>query len=138
MKQLIEVKIQMERLLNKLINDDLSDKERTEIALAIDKLSPDPYWSASKMQINWSEQALSEVENIVNYIAEHNVVAALEMDDLIRNSVMILKQMPRAGRYGRVANTRELVIHRNYIVIYEIGLDSITILNVKHASQKYP
>ncbi len=29
-------------------------------------------------------------------------------------------------------------IHRNYIVIYEIGLDSITILNVKHASQKYP
>lgn len=43
------------------------------------------------MQINWSEQALSEVENIVNYIAEHNVVAALEMDDLIRNSVMILK-----------------------------------------------
>ena len=90
------------------------------------------------MQINWSEQALSEVENIVNYIAEHNVVAALEMDDLISNSVMILKQMPRAGRYGRVANTRELVIHRNYIVIYEIGLDSITILNVKHASQKYP
>lgn len=67
-----------------------------------------------------------------------HVVAALEMDDLIRNSVMILKQMPRAGRYGRVANTRELVIHRNYIVIYEIGLDSIIILNVKHASQKYP
>lgn len=90
------------------------------------------------MQINWSEQALSEVENIVNYIAEHNVVAALEMDDLIRNSVLILKQIPRAGRYGRVANTRELVIHRNYIVIYEIGFDSITILNVKHASQKYP
>ena len=90
------------------------------------------------MQINWSEQALLETKNIVNYIAEHNVVAALEMDDLIRNSVVILKQMPRAGRYGRVANTRELVIHRNYIVIYEIGLDSITILNVKHAGQKYP
>ncbi|WP_238373524.1 type II toxin-antitoxin system RelE/ParE family toxin [Kingella kingae] len=46
--------------------------------------------------------------------------------------------MPRVGRYGSVANTRELVNHRNYIVIYEIGLDSITILNVKHASQKYP
>lgn len=83
-------------------------------------------------------QALSEAENIINYIAEHNIVAALEMDDLIRNSVLILKNMPRAGRYGRVANTRELVIYRNYIVIYEIGLDSITILNVKHAIQKYP
>lgn len=90
------------------------------------------------MQINWSEQALSEAENIVNYIAEHNIVAALEMDDLIRNSVLILKQMPRAGRYGRVANTRELVIHRNYILIYEIGLGGITVLNVKHTSQKYP
>lgn len=90
------------------------------------------------MQINWSEQALVEAESIVNYIAQHNVVAALEMDDLIRNSVMILKQMPRAGRYGRVANTRELVIHRNYMVIYEIGLDNITVLNVKHTGQKYP
>ncbi|MDK4554532.1 type II toxin-antitoxin system RelE/ParE family toxin [Kingella kingae] len=88
--------------------------------------------------MNWSEQALSEAEDIINYIAEHNIVAALEMDDLIRNSVLILKNMPRVGRYGRVANTRELVIHRNYIVIYEIGLDSITILNVKHAIQKYP
>lgn len=90
------------------------------------------------MQINWSEQALSEAENIVNYIAEDNVVAVLEMDDLIRNLVLILKQIPHAGRYGRVANTRELVIHHNYIVVYEIGLDSITLLNVKHTSQKYP
>ena len=63
MKQLIEVKIQMERLLNKLINDDLSDKERTEIALAIDKLSPDPYWSD---YIFWSDDYLNE-DTSINY-----------------------------------------------------------------------
>ncbi len=30
------------------------------------------------------------------------------MDDLIRHSVLILKYMPRVGRYGRVANTRDV------------------------------
>ncbi|WP_038312614.1 type II toxin-antitoxin system RelE/ParE family toxin [Kingella kingae] len=60
------------------------------------------------------------------------------MDDLIRNSIFILKKMPRVGRYGSVAKHVSRLIRDNYIVIYEIGLDSITILNVKHASQKYP
>ena len=36
------------------------------------------------MQVKWSEQAVSEAEGIVNYIAGHNIAAALEMDDLIR------------------------------------------------------
>ena len=63
------------------------------------------------MQINWSEQALSEVENIVNYIAEHNVVAALEMDDLIRQSVLILEKCPEQ------ADTAESPIPANWSFI---------------------
>lgn len=46
--------------------------------------------------------------------------------------------MPRAGRYGRVVHTRELVIHKNYVVIYEIAAEYVLILNVKHTGQKYP
>lgn len=90
------------------------------------------------MQVKWSEQAVSEAEGIVNYIAGHNIAAALEMDDLIRQSVLILEKMPRAGRYGRVAHTRELVIHKNYVVVYEIAEEYVLILNVKHTGQKYP
>lgn len=90
------------------------------------------------MQVKWSEQAVSEAEGIVNYIAGHNIAAALEMDDLIRQSVLILEKMPRAGRYGRVVHTRELVIHKNYVVIYEIAAEYVLILNVKHTGQKYP
>ncbi|MFP5075132.1 type II toxin-antitoxin system RelE/ParE family toxin [Neisseria sp. WLZKY-1] len=90
------------------------------------------------MQVKWSEQAVSEAEGIVNYIAGHNIAAALEMDDLIRQSVLILEKMPGAGRYGRVAHTRELVIHKNYVVIYEIAAEYVLILNVKHTGQKYP
>lgn len=45
------------------------------------------------MQINWSEQTLLETENIVNYIAEHNVVAECETrkPTISLNSISIIK-----------------------------------------------
>ena len=46
--------------------------------------------------------------------------------------------MPLAGRYGKVADTRELVINRNYFVIYEIADNRVLILGVKHTRQRYP
>lgn len=90
------------------------------------------------MRINWSEKALAEAESIVNYIFAENPVAALETDDLIRHAVLILEQMPLAGKYGRVSNTRELVLNRNYFIIYEIASDHVLILGVKHTRQQYP
>ncbi|WP_373754153.1 type II toxin-antitoxin system RelE/ParE family toxin [Neisseria weixii] len=90
------------------------------------------------MQINWTTKALNDAENIINYIAEENPIAALETDDLIRKAVTILETMPLAGRYGNLPNTRELVIHRNYFIIYEILPDCVRILGVKHTRQQYP
>jgi plasmid stabilization system protein ParE len=37
-----------------------------------------------------------------------------------------------------VAGTLELVVHPNYIVILEQTLDTVTVLEVLHAAQKYP
>ena len=90
------------------------------------------------MRVEWSEKALNEAESIVNYIFEENPIAALETDDLIRNAIGLLEKMPLAGRYGKVADTRELVIHRNYFVIYEIADNRVLILGVKHTRQRYP
>lgn len=43
--------------------------------------------------------------------------------------------LPRIGGPGRVQGTRELVAHRNYILIYDIAGDLVRILRVLHATR---
>lgn len=47
--------------------------------------------------------------------------------------------MPNRGRYGRLENTREMVIPRlPYIVIYRVFEDRIIVLNIVHGAQRWP
>jgi len=41
-------------------------------------------------------------------------------------------------RRGRRPNTREAVVHPNYILIYRVGAEAIEILAVLHTRQEYP
>ncbi|QLQ12870.1 MAG: type II toxin-antitoxin system RelE/ParE family toxin [Brevundimonas sp.] len=41
-------------------------------------------------------------------------------------------------RDGREPNTREAVVHPNYILIYRIELNAVRVLRVIHATQRYP
>jgi toxin ParE1/3/4 len=59
--------------------------------------------------------------------------------------VTALKPVPNAWpttpfmhRTGRAPGTREAVVHPNYIVIYEVGSDSVTIRSVIHSRRQYP
>ncbi|MEI9850059.1 MAG: type II toxin-antitoxin system RelE/ParE family toxin [Sphingomonas sp.] len=45
---------------------------------------------------------------------------------------------PFAFRPGRIAGTREAVVHPNYIVIYRASAEIVEIVNVVHARQRYP
>ena len=47
-------------------------------------------------------------------------------------------QFPELGRRGRVARTRELVVHPNYIVIYAVRRHTIDVIRFLHARQHYP
>ena len=46
--------------------------------------------------------------------------------------------MPYLFRLGRVAGSREHVVHRNYIVVYQVGDKVIDVLRVLHSRQQYP
>lgn len=42
------------------------------------------------------------------------------------------------GRPGRAPGTQELVVHPNYIVIYDVTDDAIRILHLLHTSRQWP
>ena len=58
--------------------------------------------------------------------------------DAIVQSAENLPLMPYLFRPGRVPGTRELVVHPNYIVVYQVGSDMIDILRILHSGQQYP
>ena len=90
------------------------------------------------MVVLWTPMAEADLATIFDFIADDNLQAAVDMDRLLRKSGNSLAVFPYKGRLGRVAKTRELIAHPNYIVVYRIAGDSIQILSILHAAQQYP
>lgn len=55
-----------------------------------------------------------------------------------RSKASYLLAHPALGRLGRVAGTRELVAHQNYILVHDLAGDSLRILRVLHAARQWP
>lgn len=72
------------------------------------------------------------------YIADHNPVAAAALRATIFERVARLPANPRAHRTGRLAGTREMVVHPNYILVYAPAEDTVTILRVLHSARNWP
>lgn len=75
---------------------------------------------------------------IVDYIEQRNAAAAQSLHAAIVQSAENLPLMPDLFRAGRVPGTREIVVHPNYIVVYQVGSDVIDILRILHSRQQYP
>jgi len=92
------------------------------------------------MRVVWTEPAEEDRERIIFFIAQDNPQAALEMDDLFTDAAESLAAFPVRARPGRVSGTRELVVHRNYILVYgcDEAIGTIYIKAVLHASRQWP
>lgn len=91
------------------------------------------------MKLLWTDEALREIGDIIDYIAADNPSAARALTDRIISAVeTILPENPKAGRPGRVAGTRELLVHRSYIAAYSVDADRIVVLTVRHAARLWP
>ena len=90
------------------------------------------------MRLVWTRLANADRQKIREYIAQDNPAAALALDELFSEKTKRLVDHPNLGRPGRVAGTRELVAHQNYILIYDTVGDQVRLLRVLHASRQYP
>ena len=88
--------------------------------------------------IRWTEEATTDLVEILDYIEQRNANAAQNLQAAIVQSAENLPLMPYLFRPGRVPGTRELVVHPNYIVVYQVGSDMIDILRILHSRQQYP
>ena len=90
------------------------------------------------MALKWTKTALYNLSNIADYIATDNPERAKTFIQEIRLKTNMLSEFPSAGRAGRIAGTRGLVIHKNYIVAYRAKGEDVQIIRVHHVAQKYP
>ena len=95
------------------------------------------------MQLKWTDLAGTDLEKVEAHIAQDNspTVAIDVVMNIIDSTNLILPEHPRAGRQGRLKNTRELVIDGlPFIVIYRenISTNYIEVLRVLHNAQQWP
>ncbi len=95
------------------------------------------------MQLKWTDFAEIDLDKIEVHITQENspIVAIDVVMNIIDSVHLILPDHPRAGRQGRLKNTRELVIDGvPFIVIYRenISTNCIEILRVLHDAQQWP
>ena len=76
--------------------------------------------------------------DVWEYIAKDNPYAALEMDDLFDEAATRLGAHPNSGFSSDILGTRELVVHANYRLIYQVEADTIWILALMHTARHWP
>jgi addiction module RelE/StbE family toxin len=90
------------------------------------------------VKLVWTRLAQEDRRAIREYIAGDNLNAALAMDELVSEKAARLVTLPEMGKPVRVPKTRELVIHRSYILIYTIKTDQVQVLRLLHTARQWP
>ncbi|HFE6540624.1 TPA: type II toxin-antitoxin system RelE/ParE family toxin [Salmonella enterica subsp. enterica serovar Newport] len=89
-------------------------------------------------EIKWRKIALNDLLKIVDYIASDNPDAAQVLHDEIKQKVLALSENPLMYRPGRTPNTREMVVRKHYVVVYEFDEKKVNVLRVLHTAQLWP
>lgn len=82
--------------------------------------------------------ALADRDTIMDYIAQDNPAAAIELDDEFEAKAEQARQRPTLYKTGRVRGTREIVVRPNYVLVYRIEDEgnTLVVLRVLHAAQQ--
>lgn len=90
------------------------------------------------MELLWTPEAIQDREDIYDYIEADNPAAAVALDMLFAARAGSLPNHPNLGKPGRIAGTRELVVHQHYILVYDNVGDRVRVLRVLHAARQWP
>ncbi|WP_147462848.1 type II toxin-antitoxin system RelE/ParE family toxin, partial [Pseudomonas savastanoi] len=77
------------------------------------------------MQIIWRQRARMSLAKIIRYISNEDPKAAQAILERLQSAILPVADHPYLYRPGRVAGTRELVAHPNYVLVYRVTLERI-------------
>jgi addiction module RelE/StbE family toxin len=90
------------------------------------------------MRVIWRPAALTDRDNIINYICQDNPYAAVALDEVFEFKAELARQQPKLYRKGRILGTHEIVSTPNYIIVYTVLPKSVEIMRILHARQQWP
>ncbi|WP_137897502.1 type II toxin-antitoxin system RelE/ParE family toxin [Sphingomonas sp. 2SG] len=90
------------------------------------------------LSVIWDPDARADLYEITSYIADRNPAAATRIGLALQHAADRLPDHPYIHRPGRIAGTREAIVHPNYILVYRVSIHAIEVLAVLHARQHYP
>ena len=89
------------------------------------------------MKLRWSQRALADLQRLADRMAaDDKPLAAQAFVESIANRVARLEEFPLLGRQGRLDDTRELLVHKNYLVTYRLRADEVQLLQVWHVARE--
>ena len=86
----------------------------------------------------WTPEAIDDREQIYSYIEADKPLAALALDELFDEQAALLRAHPHIGKPGRVTGTRELIVHKNYLLVYDLHEGTVRILRLLHVARQWP
>jgi toxin ParE1/3/4 len=92
------------------------------------------------VKVHWTENAISQLIAIYDYIARDSPFYAQRMVDRLTRRSQQLTDFPRSGRMVPEYEAEDIreVIEKPYRLIYYLGPDQIEILAVVHGAQRLP
>lgn len=90
------------------------------------------------MELRWTRKALENLDQIAAYTGQDNPARASSFVGEIKEKTELLLAFPALGRPGRVPGTRELVVHKNYVVPYRVKGETVQIVRVQHVARLWP
>jgi len=92
------------------------------------------------MDVIWTTAAAHNLVDLCNYIAADSPNAAVRMDEILHDAASRLTVFPHMGKTGPFPGTRELIVHRQYRLVYEVDVraDTVWILALIHGARDWP
>jgi len=91
------------------------------------------------VKVEWLPEAAHNLTAQLEWIAERDPWAAINVGDAVHAAVERLADHPAIGRPARVVGTRELaVVGTPYVVVYRIEQSVVLVLRILHGAQRWP
>ena len=92
------------------------------------------------MRLEYSEQSIVDLDDIIEYIAKDSISRALQYIDKMKSKIELLVHAPNMGvacKAKKINHDCRILIFEDYLVFYTVKEKNIQVKRVLHGSVNY-